>query len=142
MDTNTLSMNTKQNLKSSVIIGIGTDIIEIGRFHAAMEKYGQRFLDRLFSKKEQEYCLRYNEPARRFAARFSAKEAVVKALGEGFGKHITFLDIEILNHETGKPEIQLSDPCNRHFEHPTFFLSISHSKEYATAMVVATKPID
>lgn len=132
-------MNTKQNLKPSAILGVGTDIIEINRFESAMKKYGQKFLDKLFSKKEQEYCLRYNEPGRRFAARFSAKEAVVKALGEGFGKHVSFLDIEILNQENGRPLITLSDPCAKHFDHPTFFLSISHSKEYATAMVVATK---
>lgn len=127
------------NKLSETIIGVGTDIIEIDRFKVAMEKYGPKFLDRLFTKKEQEHCLKYTEPERRFAARFSAKEAIVKALGEGFGKHITFLDIEILNRPEGKPEAILSDKCSAHFEHPTLHLSISHSRDYATASVVATQ---
>lgn len=121
------------------IFGIGTDILEIGRFRDAMHKYGQNFLDKLFSQQEQDHCHAYAEPERRFAARFAAKEAVVKALGEGFGKHIKFLDIEILNSESGKPEVHLSKKCNDHFGSPTLFLTISHSRDYATATVLATK---
>lgn len=124
--------------QAETIIGVGTDIIEIDRFKKAMQKYGQKFLDRLFSKQEQEHCLKYTEPERRFAARFAAKEAVVKSLGEGFGKHIAFLDIEILNRPEGKPEAHLSKKCNEHFNNPTLHLSISHSRDYATASVVAT----
>ncbi len=119
------------------IIGIGVDIIEIDRFRSAMHKYGQRFLDKLFTKNEQQHCLRYKDPEPRFAARFSAKEAVVKALGEGFGKNISFLDIEILNHPNGKPSATLSDKCSKHFHHPIFHLSMSHSRDYATASAIA-----
>ncbi len=122
------------------VVGIGTDIIEISRFHEAMLKHGQRFLDRLFTKKEQEHCLRYKEPESRFAVRFSAKEAVAKALGEGFGKQISFLDIEILNHPNGKPYIELSESCRLHFKNPEFHLSMSHSRDYATAVAIALNP--
>ncbi len=131
-------MNNSLKL-AQVIIGIGTDIIEIDRFRSAMNKYGQHFLDRLFTKKEQEHCLRYKNPEPRFAARFSAKEAIVKALGEGFGKHIAFLDIEILNDPNGKPYATLSNKCSEHFGRPTFHLSISHSRDYATASAIALK---
>lgn len=120
-----------------MITGIGTDIIEIYRFKNAIEKYGQKFLDRLFSKEEQDHCKQYSDPERRYAARFAAKEAVVKALGEGFGKNVGFLDIKILNQPSGKPKVYLSDRTAGHFSNPTIFLSISHSKNYATAMVVA-----
>ena len=131
-----MNTNTTKNLE---IFGLGTDIIEIDRFKEAMEKYGQRFLDRLFSKKEQEHCQKYSDPERRFAARFSAKEAVVKALGEGFGKNLTFHDIEILNHPSGKPFATLSETSSTHFGNPVLHLSISHSKAYATATVIALK---
>ncbi len=124
---------------SETIIGIGTDIIEIERFKIAMHKYGPRFLDKLFSKREQDHCLKYTEPERRFAARFSAKEAIVKALGVGFGKAIGFQDIEILNKPGGQPQAILSQKCQEHFNNPTLHLSISHSRDYATASVIATQ---
>ena len=119
------------------ILGIGTDIIEIERFKKAMDKYGQKFLDRLFLSNEQKHCLKYSDPTPRYAARFSAKEAVVKALGEGFGKHITFHDIEIQNHPSGKPFVTLSETCSNHFGNPVFHLSISHCHLYATATALA-----
>ena len=121
------------------ILGVGCDIIEIDRFKQAIEKHKQRFLDRLFSKREQEHCLKYNDFERRFAVRFAAKEAVAKALGEGFGKNISFLDIEILNQESGKPFVILSEKCRDHFDNPTFHLSLSHCHSYATATAIAVK---
>jgi len=131
-------MNTNTNKTPTTIIGIGTDIIEIDRFKSAMDKYGQKLLDRLFSIKEQEHCLKYSDPTPRFTARFAAKESVVKSLGEGFGKNIGFLDIEILNEPSGKPTVHLSPKCQEHFKYPNLELSISHSQHYATAMVIAT----
>lgn len=120
----------------SSIRGIGTDIIEIDRFKEALEKYGQKFLDRLFTSKEQEYCHKYKESLPRFAARFAAKEAIVKALGDGFGKHVEFLDIEILPNAQGKPIVHLSPRTSKHYNHPLILLSISHCKSYATASAV------
>ena len=131
-------MSTTTNKKNESIFGVGTDIIEIDRFKHAHNKYGDRFLTRIFSKREIAHCNKYKDPERRFAARFAAKEAVVKALGEGFGKHISFQDIEILNHANGKPYIVLSEKCDEHFDSPNLLLSISHSHYYATAVVIAT----
>lgn len=124
---------------SSNLLGLGTDIMEIARFKEVIDKHGQKFLDKFFSKREQEYCNRYQNPISRFAVRFSAKEAVAKALGEGFGKHISFLDIEILNNPSGKPEVHLSPTCSAHFGNPTFQISLSHSLHYATATAIAIK---
>lgn len=125
--------------KARQTVGIGTDILAIDRFRESMKKYGQRFLDRLFTKKEQKHCLKYQDPAGRLAARFCAKEAVVKALGDGFGKHIGFLDIEIVNLPTGKPTVQLTEKVADHYGHPFFHLSLSHCHEYAVATVIAEK---
>ncbi|MBM3193962.1 MAG: holo-[acyl-carrier-protein] synthase [Chlamydiae bacterium] len=119
------------------ILGVGTDIIEIERFKDVMKDRGQKFLDKVFSKQEQEYCLRYSDPTSRFAVRFSAKEAVVKALGVGFGKEVSFLDIEILNDPSGKPLVILSPKCQALFQNPVFHISLSHSKFYATATAIA-----
>ena len=121
------------------IYGIGTDIIEIERFKEAFNQHGQKFLDKLFSAKEQNYCKRYADPIGRFAVRFSAKEAVAKALGVGFGQNLSFLDIEILNEPSGKPSVYLSKTASTHFENPTFHLSLSHCHKYATATVIALK---
>ena len=121
------------------IVGLGTDILEIERFKDVLNEHGQKFLDKLFSKNEQEYCLRYKDPTSRYTVRFCAKEAVVKSLGTGFGKEIAFLDIEILNDPSGKPTVHLSQKASKHFGNPTFQISLSHSKHYATATVIALK---
>jgi holo-[acyl-carrier protein] synthase len=122
-----------------VILGIGNDIIEVERIKSAIEKYGSRFLDRLFTPEEQRYCLSHREPSKNFAGRFAAKEAFVKALGLGIGKEVSWLDIEILNDPHGKPLVRLSPRLNE-LTHPSqFLLSISHCRAYATAVVVRTK---
>src|SRR5437016_843460 len=89
--------------------GIGTDIIEIGRIEKIISRYGQKFLDRIFTKREQEYCLKHKMSSRHFAGRFAAKEAVVKALGTGITLHVAWTDIEILNDSQGKPFVSFSD---------------------------------
>ncbi len=108
--------------------GVGVDIIEIGRVRDAIKRQGQPFLDKLFTKKEQEYCNTYSESERHYAGRFAAKEAIVKALGTGFGKEANWLGIEILNDENGKPSVNLLDG-----KQVTMLISISHCKEYAVA---------
>lgn len=109
-----------------MIEGIGTDIIEIDRIRKSIEKHGSHFLDRLFSKKEQDYCHKYKDPAPHFAGRFAAKEAISKALGTGFSSEFSFLDIEIINDATGKPIVTLSKKGKIH-------VSISHCNSFATA---------
>lgn len=113
--------------------GLGTDIIEIKRIAAAIERHGERFLRALFSENEKNYCQRYKDPAPHFAGRFAAKEAILKALGTGVQKDIGWLDIEIIGDTHGKPEVHLSERMRKNFPKAIFLLSISHCKEYATA---------
>ncbi|MBA3238114.1 MAG: holo-ACP synthase [Parachlamydiaceae bacterium] len=116
--------------------GIGNDIIEIHRIAGAISRHGKRFLDEIFTHREQEYCLRHQQSARHFAGRFAAKEAIVKALGTGFIDGINWQDIEIVNDSSGKPSVFLSDELNLRFNSPSIQISISHCKEYATAVAI------
>jgi holo-[acyl-carrier protein] synthase len=124
----------------SKIFGIGTDILEIERFEAVLDEHGERFIEKLFTPDEIAYCKKFKDPKERFTARFCAKEAIAKALGTGFGEHLRFHDIEILNEESGKPFVKLSKSVLRRFRFPNVFISISHTKTSAVAIAVVEKP--
>jgi holo-[acyl-carrier protein] synthase len=119
-----------------MILGIGTDIIEIERIEGVLQRYPDRFLDRILTGKEKEYCQKYVFSTPHVAGRFAAKEAVSKALGSGFREGFTFHDIEILNDIHGKPVVTLSPRLMERFDNPKILLSISHSKEFATATAI------
>lgn len=119
-----------------MIFGIGTDIIEISRVAKSIQRLGQHFLDRLFTHREQEYCLKYKAAERHFAGRFAAKEAIAKALGTGMGDKVNWLDIEIVNGATGAPTVILSDKVMAHFPGITVQISISHNHEAAIAFAL------
>lgn len=119
-----------------MIKGIGTDIIEIERIAAVYKRRGQRFLDFILTPSEQAYCLEKVHPEASIAVRFAAKEAVAKALGVGFGHHLRFLDIEVVNGPLGTPTILLSDRARAHFNNPHLLISLSHSRCYATAVAL------
>ncbi len=116
--------------------GLGNDIIEIDRVRKAYQEHGQAFLNRLFTEKEQEYCKKQKDPVPRFAGRFAAKEALAKALGCGFGDSLSWKDIEILPNSDGKPHVHLSTGLVEKFQNPEILVSISHCKEYASAVAV------
>lgn len=118
-----------------MIYGIGTDIIEVKRIAKSIAQYNKKFLDRIFTSKEQEYCLKHKDSERHFAGRFAAKEAVVKAFGTGFIDGISWHDIEIVNDIKGKPTVSLSSKF-ADFNIKNIHLSISHCDEYATAFAV------
>lgn len=116
--------------------GIGTDIIEIRRIRSGYEKLGPSFLDRIFTRREQDYCREHADPFARFTGRFAAKEAIVKALGSGFGAQAAMHDIEILADENKKPVVHLSDALRKRFNDPQILVSISHCEDYATAVAL------
>lgn len=116
-----------------MILGIGNDIIEVDRIAAIIERHSQKFLDRIFTDREQEYCLNHNKPALHFAGRFAAKEAVSKALGTGFRGGLNWTDIEVINDVNGKPIVAPSLQLNFLFDDPILLVSISHCHRYATA---------
>jgi holo-[acyl-carrier protein] synthase len=124
--------------KDNNIQGLGNDIIEIERIRLSIERHGQHFLNRLFTQREQDYCYKFKDPVPHFAGRFSAKEAVAKALGTGFGADVSWHDIEILGNELGKPLVHLSDAAKKRFNNPRILVSISHSTTHATAVAIWT----
>lgn len=121
-----------------MILGIGTDIIEVERVRRAVEK--EHFKRRVFTDTEINYCeSRGQSAAASYAARFAAKEAFFKALGTGIVTAL--LEVEVVNNLRGQPEIYLyGDTKNLAQEKSVdkIFLSLSHSREYATAVVVVT----
>ncbi len=124
-----------------MIKGIGTDIVEIERIRGMLERHGDSFRQRCFTPDEIAYADKYKDPAVRYAGRWAAKEAVVKVLGTGFVKGITFHDIEVLPLHTGQPQIQLSgEAAKRAAEQliETVLITISHAKLYATATAIGT----
>jgi len=120
----------------SKIFGIGTDLVEIERIREAVTRHGESFAEKLFTEKERAYCQTHRDPIPRYAGRFAAKEAIVKALGVGFGKEAGFHDIEILANEDGKPEVFLSGSLKEEFFDHEILITITHSKDLAQAFAI------
>ena len=121
-----------------MIFGIGTDIIEVERIRGFINK-GEAFKARVFTEQEIAYSDSFRDPAPFYAARFSAKEAFVKALGTGFTSGIGFNQIEVYHVELGKPEIRLIGKAKEVADQKgitKIHVSISHVKDWANAVVV------
>jgi holo-[acyl-carrier protein] synthase len=129
-------MRAMMSIEEKMILGIGNDIIEIERIRSAIQKHGERFISRLFTTRERDYCLKRKDPVPHFAGRFSAKEAVVKALGRGFGKYVSWLDLEVINAKTGKPHIHFSLDLQKNLLNTSVEISMSHCRLYATAVAI------
>ncbi len=124
-----------------MIAGIGIDIVEIQRIEAAIKRYGEHFLRRIFTDAERQYCDRFGaHRASHYAARFAAKEALSKAIGTGMRAPCRWKDISVVNGQSGKPELRLSGQLQRQYAHYAFHLSLSHSATHAVAVVVALLP--
>ena len=125
-----------------MIIGIGTDLVEIERIRGMIERHGDQFLDRCFTPGEREYSQKLRDATIRFAGRWAAKEAVVKALGTGFVQGITFHDVEVVSLHTGQPTVQLRGEARRIADDlgiTEVKLTVSHAREYATATAIAIR---
>ena len=118
------------------ILGLGHDIIEVSRIEESIASFGNRFFSKLFTSKEVAYCTKKPHPAMHFAGRFAAKEAIAKAIGTGFGKDLSWLDLEILNNDDGKPIVHLSPNFREKFPKGHIELSISHTKQLASAVAI------
>ena len=117
-----------------MVIGTGIDIIELDRI-AKLIDVQPKFLDRILTGREREKAeqLRGQRRTEFVAGRFAAKEAYAKAVGTGFGRDLSFLDIEIYNDERGKPVLHAASPYTVH-------VSISHSNQFAVAQVIIESP--
>ncbi|MFA5404211.1 MAG: holo-ACP synthase [Ignavibacteria bacterium] len=116
-----------------MIRGIGVDIIDIKRVKRIIDQFGDRFFEKILTEKEIAYCKSFSKPDLHFAGRFAAKEAYSKSIGTGISKSFGWRDIEILNDEKGKPYIRHTKKNDYSFL--IFNISISHTDEYACAMV-------
>ena len=122
-----------------MIIGIGIDIIETARVERIEAEYGSELTDHLFTEHEVAYCKDKADPTKHYAARFAAKEAFLKALGSGLSSGINWRDIEVIRDEFGNPSIKYSGRAAEFAEKlgvTNAHLSISHSDNYAAAVVV------
>lgn len=122
-----------------MILGVGTDLVEVSRFAESIDRFGQRFLAKVFTVKEQDYCNKKGNKHQCFAARFAAKEAVIKAFGDAGAAPPSFKEIEILRSVHGKPFVKLQGRtlgAYRKFGEPALHISISHVKTVATAVAV------
>lgn len=117
-----------------MIEGFGVDIVEVKRVKAAVKKYGRRFLDKIYTKRELDYCRNKGAPEQHLAARFAAKEAVYKAFG-GDGKiTIAWTDVEIINEKNGRPKVILKGSAKKLMNKRNILkavISLSHTKNYA-----------
>jgi len=122
-----------------MVKGIGVDMVDVARFRGVLVKWRERFMDRLFSMEERDFCLGKKDPAPHFAVRFAAKEAFVKALGTGFGRNAAPRDIEVKTAVSGKPCIRVSGRAGRAMkamDADRVYLSLSHDKGMGIAMVI------
>lgn len=110
---------------------IGCDIIEISRIKDSIERFGDKFLDRILTKDEKKLYLSRNRPCSFVAGRFAAKEAVSKAMGSGISDGLSFTDIEILPDEKGKPILRIFKEIKYGAD-----VSISHSNDNAMAVCI------
>src|SRR5437879_8990603 len=126
----------------STIIGLGLDATEIDRIAATVERYGERFLRRIFTDGEIAYCTRRRVPAIHFAGRFAAKEAGMKALGTGHTQGVLWRDLEVVRRG-GPPQLQFHGGAARRFAAiggRSSLLTITHSDHLAMAQVMILGP--
>jgi holo-[acyl-carrier protein] synthase len=122
-----------------MIYGIGMDLVKIGRIQDALQRWGDRFQNKVFTPGEIRYCLRKRNPNPNFAARFAAKEAFVKALGIGIRRGVHWRDVEVERGPLGKPVLKLSGLAAEMLRQERIegvFLTLTHDGDYSAAMVV------
>lgn len=122
-----------------MIVGLGVDIAEVARVKAAIERHGETFLRRLYTRKEREYCERFKNKFERYAGRFAAKEAAMKALGTGWSRGVRWVDVEVVREKGGRPTIKLAGEAGNVAQRmgvKNIALSITHTAEQAFAQVI------
>lgn len=125
-----------------MIVGIGVDVIEIARIRETLERQGDRFLRRVYTQLEKDYCNVRRDPVPHYAVRFAAKEAVFKALGTGWSGGIRWQDVEVRREEGRAPTIMLygqAEQRSRSLGASTIHVSLSHSRNSAVAIAILEK---
>src|SRR3984893_725230 len=121
------------------VLGIGVDLVECARIERSLERFGQKFLHRVFTDGEIEYSLSMKFPARHLAARCAAKEAVSKAFGTGIGKAMGWRDIDVRKKPSGEPFLVFGGGAEKHATErgvTDALITLSHSDQHAVATIV------
>ena len=121
------------------VLGIGVDLVEVERIQHSLDRFGERFMNRVFTEGEIAYCQSMKFPARHFAARFAAKEALSKAFGTGIGKSMGWRDLDVQKKESGEPFVVLSGGAEKmanEREVERIWISLSHTENSGTATIV------
>jgi len=121
------------------VLGVGVDLVENARIEHSLERFGERFLRRVFTAGEIEYSQSMKYPARHFAARFAAKEAVSKAFGTGIGIAMSWKNIDVRRKERGEPFVVLEGGAKKLANErgvATVWITLSHTEHHAIAMIV------
>jgi len=122
-----------------MIVGTGIDIAEVPRIAASIERFGDRFLHRIFTEGEMRYCESKANRVERYAARFAAKEAAMKAIGTGWNHGVTWRDVEVSREPGGRPTLAFHRKAAEFAARlgaKHVALSLTHSAEYAIAQVI------
>jgi holo-[acyl-carrier protein] synthase len=125
-----------------MIYGIGTDLVEISRIEKILQRWGDRFIEKVYSPIETDYCQGKAFPSIHFAARFAAKESFLKSLGIGLGMGVGLKDIELINNEQGSPLMKVHNRAENilHERGVTgVHVSVTHTRKYASAVVILEK---
>jgi holo-[acyl-carrier protein] synthase len=125
--------------KRAMIVGTGVDIVEVGRVAAAINRFGERFVRRIFTAAEIGYCDSKPNRAERYAARFAAKEAGLKAIGTGWRRGVAWQDVEVRREPSGRPTLAFLGRAGEFAASlgvKRALLSLSHTAELAIAQVI------
>jgi len=121
------------------IAGIGIDVVDCARIESSIERFGERFLQRVFTEGEIAYSQSMKFPARHFAARFAAKEALSKAFGTGIGKSMGWRDLDVRKKESGEPYVVLSGGAEKMAQElgvEKVWISLSHTESIGIATII------
>jgi len=122
------------------ILGIGTDVVEVLRIAQMIERHGELFIQRVYTPFEIDYCNARKAATQHFAGRWAAKEAILKALGTGWARGISWTDMEVRNDEAGRPSVRLGGGAREVCEKlgiGDILVTISHCRTHATAFAIA-----
>ena len=119
-----------------MIDSIGIDIVEVHRIRSAIDRWGDRFLHRVYTPWEINYCNGKQFPAQSYAARFAVKEAVLKALGTGLNLGIKWKSVEVVNTAMGQPTVRLGEKIQKLIGKNRIIISMSHTREHAIASAI------
>jgi len=122
-----------------MVVGIGIDIVQSGRIEKAIKKWEKRFLNRIFTPLEQEYCLHHKSPHLFFGGRFAVKEAMFKAIGTGWRGGVQWKEVEVRNLSTGQPVVSVSGKIKALLMEKKvewIHVSITHDTDYSVGQVI------